>query len=101
MNELDDIEALAAEYVLGTLSREERRAVASRRENEQALDAAIAAWERRLGPLAEVVRPCAARRTSTARFAPGSGLPPTSSRCARASRRSRGAPIAGAEPPSA
>ena len=55
MTELDDIEALAAEYVLGTLSREERRDVAARREKEPRLDAAIAAWERRLGPLAEVV----------------------------------------------
>lgn len=57
MTELDDIEALAAEYVLGTLSREERLAVSSRREKEVALDKAIAAWERRLGPLAEVVAP--------------------------------------------
>jgi anti-sigma-K factor RskA len=59
MNELDDIEALAAEYVLGTLGHEERRDVALRREKEPRLDAAIAAWERRLSPLAEVVRPVA------------------------------------------
>jgi len=59
MNELDDIEALAAEYVLGTLGHEERRDVALRREKESRLDAAIVAWERRLSPLAEVVRPVA------------------------------------------
>jgi anti-sigma-K factor RskA len=59
MIELDDIEALAAEYVLGTLSREERLAVAGRRQQEAALDAAISAWEHRLGPLAEVVVPVA------------------------------------------
>jgi anti-sigma-K factor RskA len=59
MTELDDIEALAAEYVLGTLSREERLAVGARRENEPRLDAAITAWESRLCPLAEVVRPVA------------------------------------------
>jgi anti-sigma-K factor RskA len=59
MSELDDIEALGAEYVLGTLSREERAAVAERRVAEPALDAAIAAWERRLAPLADTVSPLA------------------------------------------
>ena len=59
MTELDDIEALAAEYVLGTLGSEERLAVAERRAKEPGLDAAIAAWERRLGPLVEVVAPVA------------------------------------------
>ena len=59
MTELDDIEALAAEYVLGTLTREERLTVAQRREREARLDAAILAWERRLGPLVEVVAPVA------------------------------------------
>ncbi len=59
MTELDDIDALAAEYVLGTLGREERLAVSERRVTEKALDAAIGAWERRLAPLAEVVSPVA------------------------------------------
>ncbi len=59
MTELDDIDGLAAEYVLGTLSREERQAVADRRAADKALDAAIAAWERRLGPLVETVTPVA------------------------------------------
>lgn len=59
MSELDDIEALGAEYVLGTLSREERAAVAERRAAEPALDAAIIAWERRLAPLADTVSPLA------------------------------------------
>ena len=57
MTELDDIDALAAEYVLGTLSREERLAAAVRRTTEKTLDDAIVAWERRLGPLGEVVAP--------------------------------------------
>jgi anti-sigma-K factor RskA len=57
MTELDDINALAAEYVLGTLAREERLAVATRRASERALDEAITAWERRLGPLGDVVAP--------------------------------------------
>jgi anti-sigma-K factor RskA len=59
MNELDDIEGLAAEYVLGTLSRAERQDVAERRRADKALDRAIQAWERRLAPLARTVSPLA------------------------------------------
>jgi anti-sigma-K factor RskA len=59
MTELDDIDGLAAEYVLGTLSREERQAVADRRAADKALDRAIAAWEKRLGPMVETVAPVA------------------------------------------
>jgi anti-sigma-K factor RskA len=55
MNELDDIDGLAAEYVLGTLDAAERASVAARRQREPALDSAIAAWERRLAPLNEAV----------------------------------------------
>lgn len=59
MTELDHIEALGAEYVLGTLSREERADVARRREYEPALDREIREWERRLTPLADTVAPIA------------------------------------------
>lgn len=52
MSERGDIDALAAEYVLGTLDLAERIAVDARRQREPLLDAAIAAWERRLVPLA-------------------------------------------------
>jgi anti-sigma-K factor RskA len=55
MTELDDIDGLAAEFVLGTLARDERTAVIERRQADAALDRAIAAWEKRLGPLVEVV----------------------------------------------
>ncbi len=51
MSELDDIDALAGEYVLGTLDARERADVAARREREPALAAAIAAWEQRMAPL--------------------------------------------------
>lgn len=51
MSELDDIDALAAEYVLGTLDNGERTEVAARRQREPDLDRAIVAWERRLGPM--------------------------------------------------
>ena len=51
MNEHDDIDGLAAEYVLGTLDASERASVAARRQRETSLDDAITAWERRLSPL--------------------------------------------------
>lgn len=51
MTERDDIDMLAAEYVLGTLDAQEREDVVSRRLHEADLDAAIGAWEQRLGPL--------------------------------------------------
>lgn len=53
MNEGDDIDGLAAEYVLGSLDATERRRVEARRETDAALAAAIVAWERRLGPLSD------------------------------------------------
>ena len=55
MTDLDDIDALAAEYVLGTLDGAERIQVSARRQREPALAAAIAAWELRLSPLNELV----------------------------------------------
>jgi anti-sigma-K factor RskA len=57
MNELDDIDALAAEYVLGTLTHAERADAEARIAREPAFAGAVAAWERRLGPLAETVVP--------------------------------------------
>ena len=55
MNEREDIDGLAAEYVLGTLDASERTAVSARRRREGDLDAAIGAWERRLSPLADAI----------------------------------------------
>jgi anti-sigma-K factor RskA len=51
----DKIDALAAEYVLGTLDPAERASVAARRQREATLDHAISAWENRLGPLADLI----------------------------------------------
>ena len=51
MAEDDDIDGLAADYVLGSLVSTERRQVDARRPTEASLAAAVAAWERRLGPL--------------------------------------------------
>ena len=53
MTEDEDIDGLAAEYVLGSLDPAERAQVDARRQADAALAAAIAAWERRLGPLSE------------------------------------------------
>ena len=44
----DDLDAQAAEYVLGTLPYEQRQALARRLEHEPALRAAVDAWEQRL-----------------------------------------------------
>jgi anti-sigma-K factor RskA len=55
MNDDDDIDGLAAEYVLGTLDVDERKAVAARRGTDVALNHAIEAWETRLGPLVDAV----------------------------------------------
>jgi anti-sigma-K factor RskA len=53
----DDIDALAAEYVLGTLDLAERTAVSARRLREPALDTAIKDWEERLAPLDAIMAP--------------------------------------------
>ena len=57
MSDQEDIDALAAEYVLGTLSASERTTVSARRQRERDLDAAINAWEMRLVPLVDTIPP--------------------------------------------
>ncbi len=58
MNEtLDELETLAAEYVLGTLDRAERRAVEARLVREPELASLIEAWANRLDPLNETLTP--------------------------------------------
>jgi anti-sigma-K factor RskA len=53
----DDMDLIAAEYVLGTLPAGECAAVAVRARREKPLAEAIEAWERRLAPLSELVPP--------------------------------------------
>lgn len=55
MNEPDDTDMLAAEYVLGTLDADERAAVGTRLGVDADLAHAVGAWEDRLAPLAEAV----------------------------------------------
>src|SRR5882757_526236 len=55
MSDADDIDGLAAEYVVGSLDALERKEVAARRKVDATLDAAIRAWENRLGALSDAV----------------------------------------------
>jgi anti-sigma-K factor RskA len=55
----DDADLQAAEYVLGVLEGAEREEVVRRADRDDALGAAIMAWENRLGPLALIVPPVA------------------------------------------
>ncbi len=54
-DELDDLDSLAAEYVLGTLDHAERQRAEDRRVRDQAFDQRIDNWTRRLSPLADAV----------------------------------------------
>lgn len=54
-----DLDGLAGEYVLGTLSPEERLEVESRLRRDAALRATVDAWSRRLQPLADAAPPAA------------------------------------------
>jgi anti-sigma-K factor RskA len=68
MTDNEDIDALAGEYVLGTLDAQERTMVAARRLREPDLDSAIIAWERRLAPLNEIIREAAPGADSLAKI---------------------------------
>jgi anti-sigma-K factor RskA len=56
MTEDDDLDGLAAEYALGSLSPAERREVDARRRQDAMLDQAVMAWESRLGLLSAAER---------------------------------------------
>jgi anti-sigma-K factor RskA len=55
MIDRNDIAGLAAEYVIGTLDRDERNKVSAARASHRDLDAAIAGWEKRLAPLLALI----------------------------------------------
>ena len=57
LGNFDDIDTLAGEYVLGTLSANARAAVEARMRGEPALREAVQAWEARLLPLASLAAP--------------------------------------------
>jgi anti-sigma-K factor RskA len=53
VTDTDDLNGLAGEYVLGTLSADERRAAEARVLSDPAFRAMVAGWEGRLQPLAD------------------------------------------------
>lgn len=55
----EDLDGLAAEYVLGALGDDERRAAEVRLAADPAFRASVAEWERRLQPLADAIPPAA------------------------------------------
>ena len=55
----DERDALAGEYVLGTLDADERRAAVARIAADPAFRAAVSVWEARLQPLADGEKPVA------------------------------------------
>jgi anti-sigma-K factor RskA len=57
MSELDYMDALAAEYVLGTLDVEERTQARTLLEADEAFAAKVQLWERRFGDLHLMVEP--------------------------------------------
>ncbi len=59
MTDANDIDMLAAEYVLGTLDAPERTAAEARIAADPALARAVDAWAVRLGPLLSLARPIA------------------------------------------
>ncbi|BEH13828.1 anti-sigma factor [Marinobacter shengliensis] len=59
MNERDDLDMLVAEFVLGTLPKEERDALQARRAREPELEALIQQWEARLAGMLDGVEPVA------------------------------------------
>jgi anti-sigma-K factor RskA len=57
MKVTDDTDLLVGEYVLGTLESDERRKLEEIAEREPTVAASVMVWERRLGPLHELVVP--------------------------------------------
>lgn len=53
----EELDLLAAEYVLGTLDAPTAQEIAMRAQTDPALASAIAAWEKRLAPLSSLVAP--------------------------------------------
>jgi anti-sigma-K factor RskA len=73
---------IAAEYVLGVLTAQERREVARRLAQEPALAAEVAFWEERLGGLADAVAPVTPPPAAWPRIEAAIGAGPTTARAA-------------------
>ena len=66
---------VAAEYVLGVLTAQERREIARRLEQEPVLASEVAFWEERLGGLADAVVPVAPPQATWSRIEAAIGAP--------------------------
>lgn len=79
MSDLDALNALAADYVLGQLTPVEREEAQARLAGDPAFAAAVAAWEQRLAPLGElapdVAPPAHLLPAVLARIGAGAGVP--------------------------
>ena len=71
----DDLDDLAAEYVLGTLSGDERAAFEARLQRDPAAMSAVARWAQRLQPLADAVTPAVPPATLWQRIEREAALP--------------------------
>lgn len=97
-----DLDTLAGEYVLGVLEETDRRGVRLRARQEPELADAIAAWEQRLAPMAELLTPIApppalwARIAAAIEAAPPDivAMPPPRAVAAAPRRRGWGWPLA-------
>ena len=90
-NPMDDLQALAGEYVLGTLSAGPRAEVQARLAHDTELRAAVQAWEARLLPLTAMVEPAEPSPALWGRIAQGLGTqPPVQPVAATAVRRGAG-----------
>ncbi len=76
----DELDGLAGEYVLGTLSGADRARFEARLRNEAAAARAVAEWSRRLQPLAEAVPPAIPPAGLWQRIAQEIGMPGKPSR---------------------
>lgn len=74
-----DLQALAGEYVLGTLDAAQRRAVVLRLPHDPLLRAAVEAWEARLHPLTALVQPAQPSAALWPRIAASTALKTTPS----------------------
>lgn len=85
----DDIDAIAAEYVLGTLDSGERAAVAARAQREPDLWARIGYWEGKLCPLTDLAAPVAPPAGLFDRIERGLAAPPADTDAVDLKRRVR------------
>ena len=81
--EPERLDALAAQYVLGTLSRAARERLARLASGNETVAAALRAWENRLLPLAESLPPVAPRNVSGLPSSTGSRVNASQARCGR------------------